>query len=40
MKLIGSFYGGRRGRAAISTESGEMLYTLLDTTKGAPLAGR
>ncbi|MDB6149339.1 MAG: hypothetical protein JWQ44_787 [Chthoniobacter sp.] len=36
-KLIGSFYGGRKGWAAISTQTGEVLYTLADTAKGAPL---
>lgn len=36
-KLIGSFYGGRKGWAAISAQTGEVLYTLPDTTKGAPL---
>jgi len=35
-KLIGSYYGGRKGWAAISALTGEVLYTL-DDTKGAPL---
>jgi outer membrane protein assembly factor BamB len=36
-KVIGSFYGGRKGWAAISATTGEVLYTLADTVKGAPL---
>jgi len=36
-KLIGSFYGGRKGWAAISAATGEVLYALADTAKGAPL---
>jgi outer membrane protein assembly factor BamB len=36
-KLIGSFYGGRKGWTAISAQIGEVLYSLPDTVKGAPL---
>ncbi|MEO8353513.1 MAG: PQQ-binding-like beta-propeller repeat protein [Chthoniobacteraceae bacterium] len=36
-KLIGSYYGGRKGWAAIDAQSGEVLYDLPDTAKGAPL---
>jgi len=35
-KLIGSFYGGRKGWAAISVQTGEVLYTLAET-KGSPI---
>jgi outer membrane protein assembly factor BamB len=37
-KLIGSFYSGRKGWAALDPANGEVLYTLDDTTKGAPIA--
>lgn len=36
-KLIGSFYPGRKGWAAVSTKSGEILYQQPDWVKGAPL---
>ena len=36
-KLIGSFYGPRKGWAAISRASGEVLYQQPEWTKGAPL---
>jgi outer membrane protein assembly factor BamB len=35
--LVGSYYGGRKGWAALNAETGEVLYSLPDTTKGAPL---
>lgn len=36
-KLVGSFYGGRKGWAAISSKTGEVVYDLPDTVKGAHL---
>jgi outer membrane protein assembly factor BamB len=36
-KLIGSFYSGRKGWAALDTKTGEVLYDLPDTAKGAVL---
>ncbi len=36
-KLIGAFYGGRKGWAAIDPSSGDVIYDLPDTAKGAPL---
>lgn len=36
-RLIGSFYGGRKGWAAVSTATGEVLFDTADFVKGAPL---
>lgn len=36
-KLVGSFYGGRKGWAAHSARTGELLYDTSDHVKGAPL---
>ena len=36
-KIIGSYYGGRKGWAALNAQTGQTLYTLPDITKGAPL---
>jgi outer membrane protein assembly factor BamB len=36
-KLVGSFYGGRKGWAAISAQTGEVLYETSEFVKGAPL---
>jgi outer membrane protein assembly factor BamB len=36
-KLIGCYYGGRRNWAAISAQTGELLYDTADFVKGAPL---
>lgn len=36
-KLIGSFYGGRKGWAALDPRTGEILYQNSDLVKGAPL---
>lgn len=36
-KLIGSFYGGRKGWAAVDPQNGEVLYTAPDLVKGSPL---
>lgn len=36
-KIIGSFYPGRNGWAAISAKTGEVLYQQQDWVKGAPL---
>lgn len=36
-KLIGSFYPGRKGWAAVSTKTGEIVYQQQDCIKGAPL---
>jgi outer membrane protein assembly factor BamB len=36
-KIIGSFYGGRKGWAAISAQTGELLYDTGDFVKGTPL---
>jgi outer membrane protein assembly factor BamB len=36
-KLIGSFYGGRKGWAALNPQNGEVLYENTEFVKGAPL---
>jgi outer membrane protein assembly factor BamB len=36
-RLIGSYYGGRKTWAAISAQTGELLYDTADFAKGAPL---
>lgn len=36
-KLVGSFYGGRKGWAAIHARTGEQLYDASDFVKGTPL---
>ncbi|MDQ3621841.1 MAG: PQQ-binding-like beta-propeller repeat protein [Verrucomicrobiota bacterium] len=36
-KIVGSFYGGRKGWAAVSAATGAILYQSSDLVKGAPL---
>ena len=36
-KLIGSYYGGRKGWAALNARTGAVLYESSDFAKGAPL---
>jgi outer membrane protein assembly factor BamB len=37
-KIIGSFYGGRKGWAAVDPNSGSVLYQISDFAKGAPMS--